>query len=512
MLHVSQELRRDHHFNIAAVENGCSLEFLAPKEQSWMKKRAALRENMKEALGSRSVEVIEDSIEEAEKHGMPESDLEESKNYLALWSKYVVVSYLWRPLSVQFRRKAPAVVLLKGTWLAELAERGGRLPRRQDLPDEAVWRVADLQRGFDEYDHRARSCRPPKIVAVSHPWLRREHPDPHGDQVKQLLPLIKSRLRDLGPGSELAVFLDYCSLFQEPRTATEEELYLESMRDIGLWYANLKTETWLLTDTPETCSLPADITGDPGATAVASTGDRGWMMFERAIAGLVAIEGVGARNSLLDISKFEDESMEWKDVATNYGADRSPPMLPDEFNEELASKVFGRQEDLALLQRMYRDTFNEVMASTSVFILCDLGWADEEACKMAVAISSCSMLRGIELEGNLISNRGISSLMEALSHCTLLESIILCSNDIGDAGAEAMAKILPACKCLQEVDLSYNTIGNVGAAAFIAMFENGGIPSLKQLRLDRNDIGRFQRDRLQQAALRVQPSGFDFRV
>ena len=41
--------------------------------------------------------------------------------------------------SIQKALEGGDTVLLKGSWLVELSKSGGTLPRRQDLPPEAVW-------------------------------------------------------------------------------------------------------------------------------------------------------------------------------------------------------------------------------------------------------------------------------------------------------------------------------------------------------------------------------------
>ncbi|CAK9111738.1 Hypothetical protein SCF082_LOCUS51829 [Durusdinium trenchii] len=79
--------------------------------------------------------------------------------------KYSEVGSLPDP-QVTGEGEAP-VVLLRGTWLCKLAAANGRLPKRQDLPAEAIWDVEDLQRDSEEYD-QGRHLSPTKVVAISH--------------------------------------------------------------------------------------------------------------------------------------------------------------------------------------------------------------------------------------------------------------------------------------------------------------------------------------------------------
>ena len=42
--------------------------------------------------------------------------------------------------------RSSAIAPLRGRWLVELRETGGRLGRREELPPEAFWSADDLQR------------------------------------------------------------------------------------------------------------------------------------------------------------------------------------------------------------------------------------------------------------------------------------------------------------------------------------------------------------------------------
>ena len=68
------------------------------------------------------------------------------------------------------------------------------------------------------------------LVFVSHRWIIPNHPDHHGDQLREL----QSRLGVLcdkdATYKNALIFYDYCSLFQRPRTSDEE---VEFYRDLG---------------------------------------------------------------------------------------------------------------------------------------------------------------------------------------------------------------------------------------------------------------------------------------
>ena len=81
--------------------------------------------------------------------------------------------------SIYFRKEAlldsvasGAIRPLKGRYIVELDERGGRLQRQQDLPPEAFWTAAELE-------HVARALGDDfgmLFVALSYRWLKKGDP------------------------------------------------------------------------------------------------------------------------------------------------------------------------------------------------------------------------------------------------------------------------------------------------------------------------------------------------
>ena len=68
------------------------------------------------------------------------------------------------------------ILLLKAEYLIDLARKGGRLKRRQDMPPEAFWTAADLRRLVEKLGTRYALL----FVALSYRWLTKDHPDPEG--------------------------------------------------------------------------------------------------------------------------------------------------------------------------------------------------------------------------------------------------------------------------------------------------------------------------------------------
>lgn len=96
-----------------------------------------------------------------------------------------------------------------------------------------------------------------KLVFISHRWIAPEHPDPTGEQLRDLqqrLNLLLDQDKDLEAS---AVFYDYCSMPQRPRTPQEDVLFygdIASLRALSLLaykiiilsegYSDYKNRAW----------------------------------------------------------------------------------------------------------------------------------------------------------------------------------------------------------------------------------------------------------------------------
>ena len=199
----------------------------------------------------------------------------------------------------------PPVKLLKWGWMEKRADRlrsattdeerrALALPRRQDLerdePD--AFYSADEVRKLETNDQGEDGIQL-SVVSVSHAWETLPHPDPRGENLLRLADAIKraqttkekvasssgdDKEAMLLPSS-VAVFFDYCSLFQKDpklfegedggdkfwksRTDTEMTAFNAALSNMDVWYAHAGTTVILLTETPAGSSgLPYDARAD----------------------------------------------------------------------------------------------------------------------------------------------------------------------------------------------------------------------------------------------------------
>ena len=92
--------------------------------------------------------------------------------------------------------------------------------------------VGEAEEQLDELEQKVATA---DIVAVSHVWEAREHPDPHGYQLKKLAQKVDS-------GAWF--FLDYVSLFQFRRsTRDQDHSFRKAMQNMHVLYAHEHTST-----------------------------------------------------------------------------------------------------------------------------------------------------------------------------------------------------------------------------------------------------------------------------
>jgi hypothetical protein len=295
-------------------------------------------------------------------------------------------------------------VLIKGSWLVERWRFGksGRgafgLPRRQELQEKfpsAIWGVEEL--------HHLLGKGKVNIVAVSHCWLSSQHPDPQGVNLEVLCRAIDLMLRGT-PLHDLAIFIDYCSLYQLPRTVEQDAAFTRANAHSHLWFLHQATRVWMLT------RIPAS------AERGEAYGQRGWPVLERALGDMVTRE-----NFMLDLGKLDESCTTWKRALVACKHQQRPPRLPSAFTEELRRSVFAVEADRTFAMHKYEEGFLEAIAAAKELSFSDLGWGDAEASQLAEILPHCEQLEKLALHGNRITDKGAESLIGSLHKCEVQE-------------------------------------------------------------------------------------------
>ena len=310
--------------------------------------------------------------------------------------RYIDPAAIWAVLELGWVR------LVRMTYLIELStKKGGVLPRRQELPEEAFISVKELKQMYyssgDEGDINDDGSNHDKVlplIVISFCWITAQHPDPKGEQLKTVAEALereKAKYAGLdvcdedsdvgssfGGFKEMGVFWDWPSLHQkdtalfdpaqtpEAKPEAERAAFVEALKNktafyggeayeksrtpeeieafrkalhhsMDLWYAHQGTIVYKLTKLPEGCT-----------TRKASYDDSGWTTYEGRTAELIKrlSSPVYAKvkwNLVLDLG------------AEDVDAPRRWPVGPDDFEGIIKEKTFTNGADTGVVTTLYRN-------------------------------------------------------------------------------------------------------------------------------------------------------------
>lgn len=343
-------------------------------------------------------------------------------------------------------------------YLLRLARERRTIEAWQRLPAEAFVSLAQLRRAPGSFSDVGGL----PLLALSYPWWSATHPDPQGQQLQLLLPLLEAivkALDELGDNSTWGVLWDFASLPQrgytnpesssmahdaaEDRSALQLARFRLGLRNINVWYTHKRVWTLLLnTPTPEGASNQQPYDG------------RGWCIFEQSISSLVK----GA-NNLISMRRYDCNSMnDWCDITEQCKEGRLPPLGPEAFATRLRRGVedgtvkFTSGSDLEkVVLPNYARGFKAAFNAAHSLNYGKLGWTDEEAEVLAATLSEMardgvgSWVQELWLDGNsLIGDSGCLFLVNALADGALskLQKLSFYGCSVGGPGCAALARLL----------------------------------------------------------------------
>ena len=125
-----------------------------------------------------------------------------------------------------------ATLILRASWV--MKQRGGRLPKRGDtLPPEATITVAEL-RAIAKASKCEHGALP--VIALSHFWRTKEHPDPDGETLELVVSALEQRWEEFTRKgvTDLGLIIDWCALWQAPRTPEQAAIFSFGLKGINL--------------------------------------------------------------------------------------------------------------------------------------------------------------------------------------------------------------------------------------------------------------------------------------
>ena len=310
---------------------------------------------------------------------------------------------LFRALEAGGAGAGGATLMLRASWLK--TQRGGRLPKRGDpLPPEATITVGELRA-----IHKASKCEHGALplITLSHFWRTKEHPDPDGETLELIVESLERRWAEFQEKgvTDLGIIVDWCALWQSPRTPEQDVAFKAGLKSINQWYAHRGTTVWLVT---------------AGADRVKGLTywDKGWTSFEFALAMLIK-----PSNS----SRFKD----WPQVVDLGKSGQAQTEFPrPALSEPLA--FFGGHEYGAktytngadrddIVAPKFRETMFEVMGGVRELNFNRLNWRHAEVKALAVVLPLCGQLSVLKLESNSFSDAGMVALLSAMGAMAQLQ-------------------------------------------------------------------------------------------
>jgi len=223
------------------------------------------------------------------------------------------------------------IAMVTVRFLRELRRKRLKLPRCQELrPDQ-----------YSDFIHILNDNE--ELVAVSHPWLARDHPDPTGAQLVRLV----DTLDQLGARDEVGVFYDFCSVPQEPMSREERQRFDAAMTMMDLVYISSHSRVVVL---PETRGMGAETTRDYC--------DRGWCCFEFCIS---AMNDTIANQHDACVANLLQRSRHFKYKRVNHLSVNFE--VVDRFAREFEEKTFTEPDDKQLVKDLFTRRWTEAQVN-----------------------------------------------------------------------------------------------------------------------------------------------------
>ena len=356
--------------------------------------------------------------------------------------------------------------LINVDWLVDFAdrkvmpEREGVVPAWQQLPSEAIVSLTQLRQTTYGYGL--------PVAVLSYGWAAKHHPDPTGEQLRRMLPALRSMKNfKTSPFSAVPTWglvWDFMSLPQrgyttkydadhEDRTDYQLKRFGKGLKHINVWYGHAYVTT-LVCDWP----MPA------GAQNPHPIDVRGWCVFERHLSSIVKDSSCYLQLRLLPA---DAGSRGWLGgvVPACKGA-RRPPLAADAFERLMrdstasgAFKFTNGKDATNVCIPQYAEAFTRLLGTSEVLGYEMLGWGAAEGEQLAAALA-CA---------------------QRMDTAVAAETLLLFENKLGTAGVRAIGKVIEA----------------------------GALPRLKKLNIDANGADDETREWIKTVARGKRIRNFD---
>eukprot|EP00900_Chrysochromulina_parva_P005409 jgi/Chrpa1/1486/Chrysochromulina_OHIO_Genome00001865-RA len=263
--------------------------------------------------------------------------------------------------------------------------------------------------------------------------------------------------------TDLGILIDWCALWQEPRTQAQSISFAIGLKGINLWYAHQGTTVWLVTE---------------GADRVKGLTywDKGWTSFEFALAMLIKPANSSRlkawpqfRETMFQVMggvhKLNFGRLEWG----HEGIKALTVVLPlcRQLRELwIGGNSFGDAGLITLVGTIWAIPLLEWLDLSLNQISCTGFKVFADAC----AIGALPKLKTrLELQDNNIGDAGVIALATACVSGAMaqLEDLSLFNNDVSDAGVTALARAIAigALASLEYLFIDGEHMGHLGLLA-----------------------------------------------
>lgn len=359
-----------------------------------------------------------------------------------------------------------AIALIDVDWLVDSIDTTRPVPRRQELPFEALVKLDDLENGIDD------------VIVLSYMWLTSEHPDPDGAALQLLLRALRCFISSSERQPRYGVFWDYLSLYQKPRSPDEDKAFRNSLNGISYLFVHPDSLVFLITE------LPMEDHNLQGHNNVPYM-QRGWPFAELSWSSLVkAVHG-----RVFDLSKLGDAD-DYFELDERCATDtRLTPLTPRRFQDELRKRSFSNgKDDCDRVSDLYRSSFVTLFSHMTCVVYRAQGWdsAQGEHLVEVVQEGYAPILTSFMLQDNYLDSVFCTSFANAAVHD--LKYLNLSHNPIGDEGVAALSPVLVRTGVVVLEDVGMTPVGCLALCETWCSTKRSVEP-LRNWNLDGNALG-----------------------
>jgi len=308
----------------------------------------------------------------------------------------------------------------------------GVVPALQRRPAASFVNIEKLRAGAD--------FRGLPLGIISYGWAAKHHPDPTGEQLASLVPVLQLIVAHFYDDQNSAFGLgwDFMSLPQYGNTSetplekghdgddrTPEQLaqFALALGTINVWYGH-----------PRTLTIVHNVAMPASALNQTEYGRRGWCIFELTISSIIK-----DNTCFIEVSKFGTSAVEdWGALILRCRARRPAPVAPDVFRTMMIEGTereaavpgsgirFTSGKDLTeIVIPQYKEGFVRLFGQSLKLVYATLAWGDNEAAALSAALAYAGRVgaldkcESISLDGNMITDIGAGDLITMLRDKTV---------------------------------------------------------------------------------------------